>query len=79
MSSCARFLGGLLIAGLAGLCSCDDGGTSGAASGGAPAQPWPPVLGQSFPDLELQDSRGERVRLSSLRGKLLLIEPIGMT
>ena len=31
------------------------------------------------PDLELRDWQGERVQLSSYEGKVLLIEPIGMT
>ena len=41
--------------------------------------PWPPVAGEGYPDLELQDFRGESVRLSSFRGKVILVEPIGMT
>ena len=44
-----------------------------------PIAPWPPVVDQPFPDLTAPDHRGERVRLSSLRGKVLLIEPIGMS
>lgn len=40
---------------------------------------WPPVLGQTFPDLQLQDAQGKPFELSSLRGKVLLIEPVGMT
>lgn len=40
---------------------------------------WPPKVGERFPDLELQNDRGENVRLSDLAGKTLLIEPIGMT
>jgi hypothetical protein len=40
---------------------------------------WPPRLGAAFPDLELMDSSGQRVRLSSFKGKLMLFEPIGMT
>lgn len=40
---------------------------------------WPPVKGQAYPDLELQDAvSGRTVKLSSLRGKVLLIEPIGL-
>lgn len=40
--------------------------------------PWPPVKGQPYPDLELPDASGKPVKLSSLRGKVLLIEPIGL-
>ena len=40
---------------------------------------WPPVLGQQYPDLQLQDAEGEPFELSSLRGRVLLIEPVGMT
>lgn len=40
---------------------------------------WPPVVGQPYPDLELKDHRGNLVRLSDFKGKVLLIEPIGMT
>lgn len=40
---------------------------------------WPPTVGEPYPNLVLRDHRGERVELSSLRGKVLLIEPIGMT
>lgn len=56
------------------------------ASAGLPAraqaqaipQPWPPVAGQRYPDLALTNSRSERLRLSSLGGRVLLIKPIGM-
>ena len=40
---------------------------------------WPPVVDETYPDLELTDFRGDVFKLSSLRGKVLLIEPIGMT
>ena len=46
---------------------------------GSPPEPWPPVVGERYPDLELRDWQGERVQLSSYEGKVLLIEPIGMT
>lgn len=40
---------------------------------------WPPKVGQPYPDLALYDHTGRRVQLSELRGKVLLIEPVGMT
>ncbi|HUM17565.1 MAG TPA: hypothetical protein VL086_17875 [Candidatus Nitrosotalea sp.] len=49
-----------------------------------PAQPgripsvWPPRVGEPYPDLELVDQTGQLVRLSSLKGSVLLIEPVGM-
>jgi hypothetical protein len=39
---------------------------------------WPPRLGQTYPDVEFHDQQSRPVRLSSLRGKVVLIEPIGM-
>lgn len=41
--------------------------------------PWPPVMNREFPDLELVDHRGNRIYLSDFRGKVILLEPIGMT
>lgn len=67
-------VGGLLLAGVLALCGC----SGGVVSGPLPFS-WPPVSGEAYPDLELQDFRGRAVKLSSLRGKVLLIEPIGMT
>ncbi|MCP3915220.1 MAG: hypothetical protein GY711_06675 [bacterium] len=40
---------------------------------------WPPTAGEAYPDLQLRDTSGEVFQLSSLKGKVLLIEPIGMT
>lgn len=39
---------------------------------------WPPKLDATYPDLELTDLKGEKVRLSDFKGKFLLIEAIGM-
>ncbi len=51
-------------------------------SGGARAADsefaWPPRLGEPFPDLQLVNQHGDRMRLSELRGKVILVEPVGM-
>ncbi len=39
---------------------------------------WPPQLGQPYPDLVLMNQRGELTRLSDFKGKVILIEPVGM-
>ena len=39
---------------------------------------WPPRLGESYPDLLLIDHEGREFRLSELKGKVLLVEPVGM-
>lgn len=36
-------------------------------------------MAEPYPDLRLRDPSGQFVRLSSFRGKVLLIEPIGLT
>lgn len=43
------------------------------------AEKWPPQLGQSYPDLSVINHRGEKIKLSSLKGKVILLEPIGMS
>ncbi|MEK7859502.1 MAG: hypothetical protein AAB320_10230 [Elusimicrobiota bacterium] len=46
----------------------------------APPPPgWPPRVDAAYPDLELLDSKGATVALSSLKGKVILLEPVGMT
>jgi hypothetical protein len=52
--------------------------TSGRAAALRPDHVWPPQVGQPYPDLKLIGLDGERVSLASLRGKVILIEPIGM-
>jgi hypothetical protein len=46
---------------------------------GRAAVMWPPRLGEPYPDLELIDQTGQPVRLSSFKGSVILIEPVGMT
>lgn len=40
---------------------------------------WPPVPGQPYPDLKLQDEEGRPVSLSQFKGKIILLEPTAMT
>jgi len=44
----------------------------------APSFEWPPKLDQAYPDLELVDQTGATVRLSSFKGKVIIVEPVGM-
>ncbi len=39
---------------------------------------WPPKLGEPYPDLTLIDQNGRRTALSEFRGKVILVEPIGL-
>ncbi len=41
-------------------------------------EPWPPVVGQRYPDLDLIDQEGQAFKLSHLRGRVIVIEPTGM-
>lgn len=40
---------------------------------------WPPVVGRTYPEIELLDLTGKKVKLSSFAGRLILLEPIGMS
>jgi hypothetical protein len=40
---------------------------------------WPPALGQPFPNLSMVAHNGETVEIADFRGKVVLVEPIGMT
>ncbi|MCA9801122.1 MAG: hypothetical protein KC777_04010 [Cyanobacteria bacterium HKST-UBA02] len=42
-------------------------------------QYWPPALNNYYPDMELLDQDGKKIRLSSFKGKVIVIEPIGMS
>ncbi|MGE0711530.1 MAG: TlpA family protein disulfide reductase [Planctomycetota bacterium] len=39
---------------------------------------WPAVKGRAYPDLQLFDLEGNPFALSSLRGKVVLLEPVGL-
>jgi hypothetical protein len=41
--------------------------------------PWPPRVGETYPDLRLVDQTGRVTSLSSFKGRVLLVEMIGMT
>jgi len=66
------------------LAACSDAtGQSGSGSG-RPTGPdtlpfaWPPKVGEAYPDLELVDQTGQLTKLSAFRGRIVLVEPIGM-
>lgn len=61
--------------------ACDEGprpAAEAAVHAEAPA-PWPPRVGERYPDLHLLDQNGRRRALSSFEGHVLLVEMIGMT
>ena len=39
---------------------------------------WPPKIGDEYPNLELVNYDGRKIVLSEFKGKMLLIEPVGM-
>ncbi len=39
---------------------------------------WPPELNKEFPDVELVDQEGSKLRISDFKGSILLIEYVGM-
>ena len=45
-------------------------------SGKPPA--WPPEKNRTYPDLELVDQEGNVTRLSDFKGKVILVEPVGI-
>ncbi len=40
---------------------------------------WPPVVNQVYPEIELSDISSNPVKLSAYAGKVILLEPIGMS
>jgi hypothetical protein len=75
----------VMLAGYSVISSIGFLGTSQASVQVAQAQaaphiaPWPPIVGRLYPDLQLIDQEGQPFRLSALMGKVILLEPIGMT
>jgi hypothetical protein len=44
-----------------------------------PLRDWPPVTGQFYPNLVLKDQTGQITSLSDFRGKVILVEVVGLT
>jgi len=44
-----------------------------------PLQGWPPSVGQFYPELVLKDQTGEVTGISDFRGKVVLVEVVGLT
>jgi hypothetical protein len=40
---------------------------------------WPPQLGKPYPEIELIDRTGKIVKLADFKGKIIVVEPVGMT
>jgi hypothetical protein len=57
------------------LSGCDDVSSAFGQFG----ESWPPRLGEPYPDLEFTNYDGRKVRLSDFKGKVILVEPVGMT
>jgi hypothetical protein len=45
----------------------------------APLRGWPPVVGQFYPNIVLEDHTGQAVAISDFKGKVVLIELVGLT
>jgi hypothetical protein len=44
-----------------------------------PLRGWPPTVGQLYPDLVLKDQTGQVTAISDFRGKVVLVEVVGLT
>jgi hypothetical protein len=44
-----------------------------------PLRSWPPVVGQFYPNVILKDQTGQATALSDFRGKVVLVEVVGLT
>lgn len=44
-----------------------------------PLRGWPPAVGQFYPDLVLKDQTGQVTAISDFRGKVVLVEMVGLT
>ena len=64
---------------LAAACATDEPPTVQASPQVAAPSPWPPRVGERYPDLRLVDQTGRVTSLSAFVGRVLLVEMIGMT
>lgn len=46
---------------------------------GTPLRDWPPVVGRFYPNIILKDQTGHTVALSDFKGKVVLVELVGLT
>lgn len=46
---------------------------------GKPLRGWPPAVGQFYPDVVLEDQTGQITGISDFRGKVVLVEVVGLT
>jgi len=44
-----------------------------------PLRDWPPVVGQFYPNLLLKDQKGQATAIGDFRGKVVLVEVVGLT
>jgi hypothetical protein len=44
-----------------------------------PLRDWPPIAGQFYPNLVLKDQTGQATAISDFRGKVVLVEVVGLT
>lgn len=56
------------------LSGCDDSAWAIVRLGAS----WPPQLGKAYPDIEFTNYDGQKFRLSDFKGKIVLVEPVGM-
>ncbi len=64
-----------LLAASVALAGCDEAESMTLGSGVV----WPPEVGEPFPDVELTNYDGRKFKISELKGKVVLMEPVGMT
>ena len=73
----AYLLAALVLAATA--CGHDETPVAQAASQADAPSVWPPRVGEPYPDLHLVDQTGRVTALSSFKGRVLLVEMVGMT
>lgn len=58
-----------------GLSGCDEAESTAVG----PEKMWPPQVGKPFPDIAFTNYDGSTIHLSDFEGKVVLVEPVGMT